>query len=970
MAQEDPDVTINVLANTDKARAALTQIANSMQVLSGKSVSTSSAVNKIGKEVKVLTTAAATTAKAVTTSNRAIDKMASSSRNATSSIKGLVATYLTLHTATRAVRSLVSENTNFSETMTKVKSVSEQNAGFTITAFKGMQEEARRLGATTRFSASQAAEGLQFLSMAGFTAKESTEALESTLLLAQAGTLELGKSADIVSNIMSAFGTDTKDTNKVVDILAKTAATSNTSIEMLGDSMKFVAPIAAGLGKDIDETAAAIGILGNAGIQASMSGAGLRMVLSQLTDSNSSAVRTLRALGVEYEGIDPKANNLVTIFKNLKKSGVDVESVFAAFDARAANVAQVLVANADSLSDYTKVVKDAGGAAEKMSSTMDGSLKSAFMRVRSVMGESALLMGQSLNPAINDVADSFAEFITELNKGGTMANIGKGLASSLRAGVSILSAMTSLVSALVTALKPFAFILWGLIPAWAANKIASSGFMMGAIAMNGRLMASLASLRTILGVASAKFKILRASGVGTFSALATSAKGAGLAIKGALISTGIGALIVALGFVIEKLMSISAAAKEAESNINSLRRDSQELNIQYNIQINKSKTEEELDSLQEQIQTRMRQVSDRVAKEVADAEDVSIKVKLFDGSVEEKKIKDLLLEQGKREQDLLRSKLSMIESQRSVLISQLAVDKERTAESEKQLELTRKQLSERKKLLESTGEVITTADTEEFDEDFKNQTFDVQRQILFTVSGFDTLAEYEAELDELEKKRVFGFAVGEAITDDELSRLKDLQDLKSKLADINSREEESNTANANIDAELSIMNAKLLGQDQLASKLQQEADIRKKTLDLERQGIRDAQAKATQLIKLRDQLKETNDVSSEGSEVNKNAVVSSLQSIGGGGGVSGGSILESSSVRTANATELVASNTAQLLAESTKNVTSGASNTQTASIGTASQSQAQTSVLKSILGVLNGMFELSKSRGQDIITIT
>lgn len=386
MAAGDPTVTINVFAQTNQANQALGQVGANIRGVGDSSKKTTSLVGGMGKGLMKMVGAVA----------------------------GLAAAYGGLRGAVGLMGQLVTVNMTFEDSMAQARSVTEQNAGFTEEAFKRMGAEARRLGATTKFSASQAAEGLKFLGMAGFTAEQATRSLAGTLQLAQAGNLELGNSADIVSNIMSAYGANASETGTYVDILAKTAATSNNSIQELGESMKFAAPISAGLGQSVHETAAAFAVLGQAGIKAGMSGAGLRMVMSQLTNSSSATVKTLTALGVAYEDIDPKANNLQTIFTNLKNAGVDVEGVFSAFDARAANVAQVLVRNADSLGEYTKRILDSKGAAETMAATMDNTFKGSVLRMKSAWQELLLTIGDSgvmngLRGMLDDVSGVLAK---------------------------------------------------------------------------------------------------------------------------------------------------------------------------------------------------------------------------------------------------------------------------------------------------------------------------------------------------------------------------------------------------------------------------------------------------------------------------------------------------------------------------------------------------------------------------------
>ena len=141
---------------------------------------------------------------------------------------------------------------------------------------------ARQLGRDTVFSASQAAEGMKYLAMAGFDANETISAMPGMLDLAAAGNTDLGRTADIASDILSAFKFKAEDMGQVSDTLAKTFTTSNTSLEMLGDTMKYVGPVAATVGMSLQDTSAMAGMLGNVGIKASQAGTVMRAALLRL----------------------------------------------------------------------------------------------------------------------------------------------------------------------------------------------------------------------------------------------------------------------------------------------------------------------------------------------------------------------------------------------------------------------------------------------------------------------------------------------------------------------------------------------------------------------------------------------------------------------------------------------------------------------------------------------------------------
>jgi TP901 family phage tail tape measure protein len=427
----DPTVTINVFAQTSQANSAMAQTSQNIRVIGNTSTE---AGGKFGGMISSL----ASVGKAVV---------------------GLAAAYVSLRGAISAMRSLISVNMSFEDSMASAKAVTEQNTGFTMEAFQGMQAEARRLGATTRFSASQAAEGLKFLGMAGFTAEQATASLAATLDLATAGSLDLGRSADIVSNIMSAFKADASDTGAYVDVLAKAAGTSNNSVSELGDAFTYAASTLSGFKQSVGDSAAAFAVLGDSGIKAGTAGAGLRMVLAQLSKQNGPTVAALKKLGVSFEEINPAANSLVDIFSNLRKKNIDITAVFTAFDARAANVAQTLIQNSDALGQYSKSMADSKGAAGAMASTMDDTFGGSVLRVKSawqelmlVLGDSGIMSGlRSMLDSVTGVIGQMQFAVKVLTKAFQSGDLGTMFFLSLRVGA--MKGVNFLLGAMLTAFK-------------------------------------------------------------------------------------------------------------------------------------------------------------------------------------------------------------------------------------------------------------------------------------------------------------------------------------------------------------------------------------------------------------------------------------------------------------------------------------------------------------------------------------
>ncbi|WP_235942754.1 phage tail tape measure protein [Anaerococcus faecalis] len=154
---------------------------------------------------------------------------------------------------------------DFDSAMSQVESIS----GASGKQLQALRDKAKEMGATTKFSATQSAEALKYMGMAGWSSQEMLDGLPGVMNLAAASGEDLGLVSDIVTDSLTAFGLTAKDTNRYVDILAATSTASNTNVSMLGESFKYVAPLAGSLGYKAQDVAVALGLMANAGIKGS-----------------------------------------------------------------------------------------------------------------------------------------------------------------------------------------------------------------------------------------------------------------------------------------------------------------------------------------------------------------------------------------------------------------------------------------------------------------------------------------------------------------------------------------------------------------------------------------------------------------------------------------------------------------------------------------------------------------------------
>jgi len=279
---------------------------------------------------------------------------------------------------------------DFSKAMAQVNAVT----GATVEQFEELNSVARELGRTTQFTATQVAEAMSFMGMAGMTTDQILSAIPDTLNLAAAGALDMGSAANIVTNILAGFGMETDQLGGAVDVLAKAFTSSNTDLLMLGESMKYAGPVAKGFGMSFEETAAIMGIFGNAGIQASMAGTSLRGAIVQL---NSKAEQ----FGITMYDSAGKMIPMADILEQLEKKGLTAGEMMDLFGLRAGPAMTALLdKGSQALRDFTAELEDAGGTAEYIAKTQMEGLHGSLIRLKSAFEGLQLSIADHMAPTV------------------------------------------------------------------------------------------------------------------------------------------------------------------------------------------------------------------------------------------------------------------------------------------------------------------------------------------------------------------------------------------------------------------------------------------------------------------------------------------------------------------------------------------------------------------------------------------
>lgn len=327
---------------------------------------------------------------------------------------------------------------DFEEGMSNVQAVS----GATGSEMDLLREQAREMGATTRFSATEASEGMSYLAQAGFDVNQIMETMPGLLDLAAASGMDLGRAADLASNVLSGFNLDASEAGRVSDVFAKGASTANTNVEQLGSAMETVAPIAEMVGLEVEELTAGVGRMSDAGIQGQKAGRMLRQGILRLSDPTGKAADLIDELGINVFDSEGNMKSLDKVVGELNKGlqGMDADAKAAALSTifgseSTAGWSALLKVGEKDLKNYTKELKDSDGAAEEMAKTMEDNAKGAWREFKSAAEEAGIALSEHMLPAVTDGIDYAKELVKQFGEldESTQKNILKfgGLAAAM-----------------------------------------------------------------------------------------------------------------------------------------------------------------------------------------------------------------------------------------------------------------------------------------------------------------------------------------------------------------------------------------------------------------------------------------------------------------------------------------------------------------------------------------------------------
>ena len=424
---------------------------------------------------------------------------------------GVMAAVAAFRQIGRVISGAIKTFTAFEFQMAKVKAIS----GASDKDFAKLSQTAQDLGRTTFFTAQQVAELQTNYAKLGFTTSEILNAQEATLLLATATGSDLARAATVAGAAVRGFGLDASETTRVVDVMTLAFNSSALDIEKWQTSMTKVAPIAAGMNIEIEDTAAIMGTLTDAGIEASIAGTSMRNIFLKMKDSSSDLSKFLGFT----------VNSSVDLSKALEKLGTASDKTLDGLvNIRQVAAFSVMVKGAKRVEKLREELRLAEGAAEEAASIIGDTLEGAFKRLTSATQGLAIKLTGDLGGGLQDAVDRFANWINKIT------DSSDAIANGIRVTAKIVKWLIKLRIAVFAATTSFRLF-----------KAAS----LGATTMNGTFLRSLVLVR------------------GGLRALVVSLGAAKIAIKSLIASTGIGIIVVALTTLAERFMFAGDAAEDA-----------------------------------------------------------------------------------------------------------------------------------------------------------------------------------------------------------------------------------------------------------------------------------------------------------------------------------------------------------------------------------------------------------------------
>lgn len=307
---------------------------------------------------------------------------------------------------------------DFDSAMSKVQAIS----GATGAEFDKLRAKAREMGANTKFSATESAEALTYMSMAGWKTEDMLSGLEGIMNLAAASGEDLATTSDIVTDALTAFGLTAADSGHFADILAAASSNANTNVGMMGETFKYAAPIAGALGYSAEDTAQAIGLMANAGIKSSQAGTSLRSIMTKLSQDFTISGKAIGDVTVATTNADGSMRSLNDILADSREAfaGLTESEKAAAAESLVGKNAMsgflaLMNASPKDIGKLETAIANADGAAESMAETMQQNFGGQLTILKSQLSEAGISIGDTLVPFMQKLTSIVQTLVDKFN---------------------------------------------------------------------------------------------------------------------------------------------------------------------------------------------------------------------------------------------------------------------------------------------------------------------------------------------------------------------------------------------------------------------------------------------------------------------------------------------------------------------------------------------------------------------------
>lgn len=325
----------------------------------------------------------------------------------------------------------VKTSMDFDSSMSNVAAIS----GATGDDLDALRSKAKEMGSSTKFSASEAADAMGYMAMAGWKTGDMLDGIEGIMNLAAASGEDLATTSDIVTDALTAFGLQASDSGHFADVLAAASSNANTNVSMLGESFKYVAPVAGAMGYSAEDVSIALGLMANSGIKASSAGTALRTLMTNMAKPTKQMAAAMDTLGVSLTDDEGNMKSLQEVMLDLRggfskltdSQKAEVAASLAGKEGMSGLLAIVNSSDAD-FNKLTDAIYNSNGAAENMAEVMQDNLGGNLTRLKSAFEGLQIAIGEQLSPTLNEFVGFAADGLSRL----TAAFEEGGLASAVQ----------------------------------------------------------------------------------------------------------------------------------------------------------------------------------------------------------------------------------------------------------------------------------------------------------------------------------------------------------------------------------------------------------------------------------------------------------------------------------------------------------------------------------------------------------